>query len=153
IAANGSTRTKIDVNAMNENWRSSATNAALRANPAVFQPAPSIVDVSLGSLQRERFHHGNTLQETGRQVMPSLKIGRAIIGYTCIAVSILPNEKFQRKINRHSGCCQHERRSGLRISEDEKLRWPHRHSRLFGLSAVIDKRQKLDTGCLEKFLH
>ena len=64
-----------------------------------------------------------------------------VIGQPHLAVSVFPEQRLQRKIDRHRGSSQHQRSSALRTAKDKQLCRPHRESNLRGLAAVVYARE------------
>src|SRR6266487_7204011 len=80
---------------------------------------------SLDRFGCQRFCDRNALDELLRQIVPRLKIRRAIVGDPDLAVTVLPNQDLERQIDRDRGRGNHEGSSGFRIAEYQKLCRPH----------------------------
>lgn len=100
----------------------------------------------------QRFYDGNVRNEFLRQVMPGLKVSQAIVRDPDFTVAVLPNQNLERQIDRDAGRRNHQRRSGFRTAEYQKLGGPHLHSGFFCFTAVIDHGKQLYALGLEYLL-
>lgn len=83
----------------------------------------------------------------GDEVQLSKEAGR-VVREPNLSGFILPDEDSQRQVEPDGLLALHQRRSRLRVAEDQDLGWTKRQTDLLGFSGVIDVREEMDS-----FLH
>ena len=83
------------------------------------------------------------------QLVPAREVARVVVAHEDAGVVGLPDQQFERQVEREERVLEHERRPGPGTPEDHELRVGHGETDLGGLTAVVDHREDLETSGFE----